>query len=69
MIISYGECDRPAFFFRSGMMIDLNAALGRAGGNIASATAMNDRRRSSYGVVLRGAQLRPHAVLLTPLAR
>lgn len=65
-----GESDGSAFLYRDGVMIDLNAALGGALGNIATAMAINDRGQIvGQAWFFDGSACGPHAFLLTPIDR
>ena len=59
-----------AFLYRNGVMIDLNAALGGALGNIATAMAINDRGQIvGQAWFFDPSACGPHAFLLTPVAQ
>lgn len=64
-----GESDGSAFLYRDGVMIDLNAALGGALGNIATAMAINERGQIvGQAWFFDPTSCGPHAFLLTPVA-
>jgi probable HAF family extracellular repeat protein len=66
-----GESDGSAFLYRSGVMIDLNATLGGALGNIATALAINDRGQivGQAWFTNDPSACGPHAFLLTPMVQ
>ena len=65
-----GESDGSAFLYRNGVMIALNAALGGALGNTATAMAINDRGQIvGQAWFFDPSACGPHAFLLTPVAQ
>ena len=63
-----GESDGSAFLYRNGVMIDLNATLGGALGDLGTAMAINDRGQI-VGQAWFPSGCGPHAFLLTPIAQ